>query len=155
MVHQPEDEDESLLFDGELESLESLLSLLELLESRLRLFDFFFLPFLLLPVDRLAPVSRLSERCSTPPRFCSAIFKLSAANPTQRQRERNKTVESMRNRVHYGAALLPGIVSSVLLANCTFDHRNSSELRASSCAGMMFRHAWYAPFASSMLCSSS
>lgn len=78
----PDDDDESLLLDESplLESLESLLSLLdELEECRLRLFDFFFLPFFELPPslrESAFVLPLIADDAS--PRLWSAILILSA-----------------------------------------------------------------------------
>lgn len=79
----PDEDDESLLLDDSplLESLDSLLSLLdELDECRLRLFDFFFLPFFeLLPSLRLSAFVLPLIADDVSPRLWSAILILSAA----------------------------------------------------------------------------
>lgn len=80
----PDDDDESLLLDESalLESLESLLSLLdELEECRLRLFDFFFLPFFEPPPSLRESAFVLPLIADDPsPRVWSAILILRAKN---------------------------------------------------------------------------
>lgn len=80
-MFSPDDELESLLLleFALLESLESLLSLLdELDECRFRLFDFFFFDFFELLSLRASAMPTLPP-AEPSPRFCSLIFKLSAA----------------------------------------------------------------------------